>query len=281
MYTIKIRIVQSTLTRACYFVRANMIRNPDGPKAKPIGKGERSLWHAAIAALLVHAMVLGALEHWGALPEPQNEVYAAVDFVDYESVETQTMEEAVRERLEAKLNQDIRNVAADAQADRTDEVQSSRATDSRMSEDVEAELRAFEQAAFDALSEGRTGDLLPSSDVNTPAKETPLNAYENWDARYSGQVTAEFDLGSRKALNLDIPGYRCRSGGVVVLTIFVSPGGDVEEVLVVSAQSDSGAALTECLESESLKSAQQCRFQSQANAPRRQKGTLTYRFIAQ
>ncbi len=244
-------------------------------------KGERSLWQAAIAALLVHAVALAGLEYWGALPVPEQEAYAAVDFVDYQETETQTMEEAVRERLEARMAEEIRNVASNAQAERSEVVQSSGASESEMSEDVEAELRAFEQAAFDALAEGREAKVSQEADPNKTASDTKLNAYENWDARYSGQVTAEFDLKGRTALNLDIPGYRCRGGGVVVLAIAVSPGGDVEEATVVSAQAQGGIALKECLELESLQSARQCRFQSKANAARRQQGTLTYRFIAQ
>lgn len=241
-----------------------------------MGRREKAVWQAAIAALLVHVVVLGALERWGRLPAPQEQPFAQVDFVDFEEVETRTMEEAVRERMESR----IRNVAADARARTSDEVRSSRASEEALSEEVEAELRAFEQAAFDALSEGRED---PSTDgVSRPDRnDQPLEQYEGWDERVAGQVTAEFDLAGRQTLDLDIPGYRCRGGGVVRLAIAVSPGGEVLEATVVSAQSEGGEAMTACLETESLRSARQCRFQSKADAPRRQSGTLTYRFIAQ
>lgn len=250
---------------------------PESPSSN-MGRAERAVWQAAIAALLVHAVALGVLEYWGRLPAPERQAYAEVDFVDFEETETRTLEEAVREQMEARLSQ-IRNAAADSRADRSDEVRSSRAEEARMAAEVEAELRALEQQTFDALADGRDAPDVPQSDDR--AQDRPLEDYEGWDARYDGQVTAEFDLAGRQALSLDIPGYRCRGGGVVVLDITVSPGGEVVEVGVRSARSSGAAALTECLQAESLRSARQCRFAAKAGAPKRQSGTLTYRFIAQ
>jgi len=94
-------------------------------------------------------------------------------------------------------------------------------------------------------------------------------------------VTAEFNLAGRKALGIDVPGYRCRGGGVVVVSIEVAPGGEVLEAAILSAAGSGSDAMAECLSQESLRSARRSRFQSQADAPKRQKGTLTYRFIAQ
>lgn len=253
---------------------------PTSPQSgKRITRTERAMWQAAIAALLVHVVALGILDRWGRLPAAEAQPYAQVDFVDFEEVETRTMEEAVRDRLEARMNERITNVSADARAWTGEEVRSSRAEREALSEEVEAELRAFEQAAFDALSEGRTD---PSQGVSRPDRdEGPIERYDGWDERVAGQVTAEYDLEGRKALNLNIPGYRCRGGGVVRLAIVVSPGGDVLEASVLSTTSNGGKATAVCLETESLRSVRQCRFQSKAEAPRRQSGTLTYRFIAQ
>ena len=139
---------------------------------------------------------------------------------------------------------------------------------------------AFEQAAFDALSADRD-DPSGAGEPQAKGRDEPLEQYEGWDERVAGQVTAEYDLDGRKALNLSIPGYRCRGGGVVLLSIVVSPRGDVLEASVVSAATEGGEAMSSCLETESLRSVRQCRFQSKADAPRRLTGTLTYRFIAQ
>ena len=246
-----------------------------------MGGRERFVWQAAIAALTTHVVVLMAVAEWGGLPAPQGTAYAEVDFVDFAVPErTRTMEEAVRERMEARMEQ-VRNVAADARASGSADLKSSAAEHDRIAQDVEEELRAFEQSAFDALEDGR--DEKPdtgSEGLDVEGSEVE-NRYEGWDARYAGQVTAEFSLEGRKGINIDIPGYRCRGGGVVVVSISVSPGGEVLEAQVQSAQAADGTAMAECLTAESLRSAGRCRFQSLADAPKRQAGTLTYRFIAQ
>ena len=250
---------------------------PTSPQSgKRITRTERAVWQAAIAALLVHVVALGILDRWGRLPAAEAQPYAQVAFED---LETRTIEEAVRDRLEARMNERITNVSADARARTGENVRSSLAEREALSEEVEAELRAFEQAAFDALSEGRTD---PSQGVSRPDRdEGPIEHYDGWDERVAGQVTAEYDLEGRKALNLNIPGYRCRGGGVVRLAIVVSPGGNVMEAAVLSTTSDGGEVMAVCFETEALRSVRQCRFQSKAEAPRRQSGTLSYRFIAQ
>lgn len=246
----------------------------------PLGRRERFIWQAAIAALALHVVVLFGLSEWGGLPPPTPTQYAAVDFVEFQEPErTMTMEEAVREKMEARMEA-VRNVAADAGAERTDDLRSSTVSE-EMARDVEAELRAFEQSAFDALAEGRDDPERGPSDSDRSSGGQVENEFENWDARYDGQVTAEYDLGGRKALVLDVPGYRCRGGGTVTLSIAVSPGGEVVDAQLVSVDGFAASNVEQCLGEESLKSALKCRFQSRADAPKRQMGRLTYRFISQ
>ena len=164
-----------------------------------MGRRERFVWQAAIAALIAHVVVLAALVHWGGLPAPRGTAYASVDFVDFAVPErTRTMEEAVRERMEQRMEQ-VRNVAADARAGGTDELRSSVAQDDRIAQDVEAELRAFEQSAFDALADGREPDRNADIDKGDAGPSEVDNRYEGWDARYAGQVTAEFSLEAARA----------------------------------------------------------------------------------
>ena len=247
-----------------------------------LGSRERFVWQAVVAALLVHVITLAALAGWGDVSTSEATAYAEVDFADFAlPQQTQTMEEAVRAKMQAKMDAAVRNVAADANAARNQSLQSSAAASDQMARDVEAELRAFEQSAFDALAEGRSGANSGAGEDKLDVADAVENRYENWDARYDGQVTAEYDLAGRKALGLDVPGYRCRGGGVVVMSIDVAPGGEVLDATVLSVSGSGSESMSACLTDESLRSALRCRFQSQANAPKRQKGTLTYRFIAQ
>ena len=74
-----------------------------------MGGRERFVWQAVVAALLVHVITLGALAEWGGVPGQKGTAYAEVDFADFALPEqTQTMEEAVRERMEAKMNAAVR-----------------------------------------------------------------------------------------------------------------------------------------------------------------------------
>lgn len=246
-----------------------------------MGARERFIWQAAVAALLVHVFALLALAEWGGVPRSGGVTFAAVDLADFAMPEeTKSMEEAIKERMEARMEEAARNVAADANALRSADVRSSAAEAEALAQEVEAELRAFEQSAFDALADGRENNSTAGG-TQDPRDAAVDNAYEGWDARYDGQVTAEYDLDGRKALGLDIPGYRCRGGGVVVMSITVAPGGEVLDAQVVSVSNAGSEAMATCLSEESLRSARRCRFQSKADAPKRQTGALTYRFIAQ
>ena len=255
--------------------------NTPAAAGSQMGARERFVWQAAIAALLVHVFALLALAEWGGVPASGGTTYAAVDLADFAMPEeTMSMEEAIRERMEARMEEAVRNVSADAGALRSADVRSSAAEAEALAQEVEAELRAFEQSAFDALADGR--DSQSTTGGPPDAQDTEVdNAYEGWDARYDGQVTAEYDLGGRKVLGLDVPGYRCRGGGVVVMSIAVAPGGEVLDAQVVSVSSIGSEAMANCLSEESLRSARRCRFQAKAGAPKRQSGVLTYRFIAQ
>ena len=116
-----------------------------------------------------------------------------------------------------------------------------------MARDVEAELRAFEQSAFDALAEGR-GEAQTAMLVKTAIRSGAVdNRYENWDARYDGQVTAEYDLAGRKALGLMCRDTVAAVVAVVVMSIEVAPGGEVLERQSCLSAGSGSEAMSECL----------------------------------
>ena len=217
---LKIGILHSTVDSPRYFAVEAMLSSH---KTNSMGRRERAVWQAAIAALLVHAVALGALEYWGTLPAPERQPFAEVGFVEYEETETRTMEEAVRERMEARMEQ-VLNAAADSRADRAADVRSSRAEAERMAAEVEAELRALEQQTFEELAEGRDGPDLP--EAGRQDVDRPLEDYEGWDARYDGQRRPNSIGGTRGTgpRHSGIPLSRCG----VVFAIAVSPGGEVK-----------------------------------------------------
>jgi hypothetical protein len=75
-----------------------------------------------------------------------------------------------------------------------------------------------------------------------------------------------------------IPIYKCQGSGKVVLIIEVDQKGIVENASIMEGES---TAKDECLIETAVGTALVSRFESDLNAPRIQKGTLTYIFVAQ
>lgn len=97
-------------------------------------------------------------------------------------------------------------------------------------------------------------------------------------ANYRGPTRIYYDLQGRNHTYLPIPIYKCQGSGKVVLLIEVNQKGEVENASVIEGES---TAKDECLAETAIGSALISRFESNPNAPKIQKGTLTYIFVAQ
>lgn len=97
-------------------------------------------------------------------------------------------------------------------------------------------------------------------------------------ANFQGPTRIYYDLQGRNHTYLPIPIYKCQGSGKVVLLIEVNQRGNVENASVVEGQS---TASDECLLETAVGTALVSRFESSLNAPKIQKGTLTYIFVAQ
>ncbi len=97
-------------------------------------------------------------------------------------------------------------------------------------------------------------------------------------ANYQGPTRIYYDLSNRYHTYLPIPVYKCQGSGKITLEIEVNQRGEVEKALVITGQSTTG---DECLIETAVNTALISRFNSDINAPRIQKGTLTYHFVAQ
>ncbi len=82
----------------------------------------------------------------------------------------------------------------------------------------------------------------------------------------------------RQKIDFTIPIYRCEGSGVVVVDIEVGRDGRVEsaEVASVKAGTDSN-----CFSQAAVRAALSSRFHSDFDAPKKQRGQITYQFIAQ
>lgn len=120
-------------------------------------------------------------------------------------------------------------------------------------------------------------------DLNKPieeadlAMEEPKKPEENKKKQnYQGPTRVKYNLENRKHRYIHIPVYICQGSGEVIVQIVVDQSG-----YVINASVKKSSTSEICINETALESAQQCRFNSDLNAPSRQKGTITYTFVAQ
>ena len=194
------------------------------------------------------------------------------DFPDYE----ERIEPIVP--VQERVNESISNIRADASKETSSEERStglSEAEQAAIDKAVEQELAELESSEMNRLSSEKkkfdTVGLPDESDNNQQ-----VDTMDDWDKQYDGLVTVRFNLENRSAQHLEVPGYQCKGRAEVIVSITVDSTGEV-----LSADLLSGTNPHSCFAQAALKSAESSRFLPSSSAPRRQKGTLTYAFIAQ
>jgi len=93
---------------------------------------------------------------------------------------------------------------------------------------------------------------------------------------YSGPTRIEFSLEGRTARYIHIPVYKCQGNGEVVVNILVNQQGEVISATLASSTTDEICIIETAIESASISL-----FNIDQNAKPKQKGTLSYEFVAQ
>jgi hypothetical protein len=94
---------------------------------------------------------------------------------------------------------------------------------------------------------------------------------------YKGPTNIYFDLANRNQVSLYVPVYKCQGNGQVVVNITVNKFGEVEDAAIDKVKSDND----ECLFDAAYTAALRSKFNTDNNAPSKQKGSITYLFVAQ
>jgi len=95
---------------------------------------------------------------------------------------------------------------------------------------------------------------------------------------FKGLTNIYYELANRKNMYLPVPVYMCQGSGKVFIQIEVNQHGDVSSATIDKSQSDAD----ECLHQAAIDAARATRFNADyKNAPAKQKGTITYLFVAQ
>lgn len=126
-----------------------------------------------------------------------------------------------------------------------------------------------------------------ASDVKTDPKNNPLDKNANQSntsssEAISGKTMVSFSLMDRHPLNhndwyIRNPGYTCGNvNGTVTVAISVDIGGVVTSATVIEEQSQNASA---CMLQRAREYALKSRFNYSGDAPKKQEGTITYRFV--
>ncbi len=132
-----------------------------------------------------------------------------------------------------------------------------------------------EQHRLEAEAEKELTRPLPLKEEEKPGDSLAKAALEA--AKYAGPTTVKYYLRDRVAEDLIIPIYKCEGSGTVVVNIVVDRSGRV-----ISATIDPDRSATSpCMRETALRAARRSRFNPDANAPEKQKGTITFYFVPQ
>jgi hypothetical protein len=95
---------------------------------------------------------------------------------------------------------------------------------------------------------------------------------------YEGLTTIYYSLENRYHLRLPLPVYKCEGAGEVTVTVAVDQKGKVIQAEIAGDAADVDEL---CFREAARTAALSSRFNADFSAPLRQKGTITYQFIAQ
>lgn len=131
-------------------------------------------------------------------------------------------------------------------------------------------------ATMDKLEEQSEKEIRESRKMRDSLRKV-AKEQESLHSNKKGNVTVSYDLKGRRALYLEMPAYLCEGGGKVVLNIEVNRMG---KVVSASIKESYGVDDTYVLET-AIWAAKESLFDTNTSAEARQKGTMTYIFIAQ
>ncbi|HLN21933.1 MAG TPA: hypothetical protein VK213_12645 [Bacteroidales bacterium] len=112
----------------------------------------------------------------------------------------------------------------------------------------------------------------------TVKKDEAEKSSQEIAANYQGPTRIYYDVPGRNHTYLPLPIYMCEGAGKVTLSIEITQKGDVTDADVIPAES---TTTDQCLIETAVATALISKFNPDVNAPRLQRGKLTYHFVAQ
>jgi len=145
---------------------------------------------------------------------------------------------------------------------------------------VKEEIRRQREAKKGGKS--NASDIKPEDNSENPKKTSETQSSNSSSEAIGGKTMVTFSLINRNPLNhndwnVRNPGYTCGNvNGTVTVSITVDVGGVVINATVIEEQSQNATA---CMLERAREYAMKSRFNYAGSGPRKQDGTITYRFV--
>lgn len=184
--------------------------------------------------------------------------------IAYEDVKVSNRVSDENSKLDASLR-DRRHNNAEQIYDQAQRVQQELAQGQSEYEKGLAEIEAMHQLAKD------------NKDKNRENAQNDGKDKQRQRARVKGNVIISYNLENRTDIYLHIPAYLCQGGAEVIVNITVNRNGKVIAAAIAAASTTDD----NCILDMALQSAKASSFNASANAPDKQRGSITYLFVAQ
>lgn len=212
------------------------------------------------------------------IPPPEVDIEIPLDDIEFDE-EMMKMLDLDKEPLP---NQNLANMAADANDNREKSYEDYSTYEEDFSEEAQMSAKELEAKYFNEVALSENNDRhnklenIDKHELKTYDKSTK-NTTSGGKNAYAGEVMISYNLKGRKAYSLPNPGYTCNGSGVVVIQIKVDKSGSVKFADYSASQSNHA---TQCMIERAIKYAKKSRF-DYVSGSGMQTGTITYKFVGQ
>lgn len=237
-----------------------------------------------LTTIIIHLLLvtLFMIIQFGSLKNKKQKQEVLIDFVDPEP-----MQKAIEEKKEEikKLSQKefIQDLQKEYQAGKNiavneAEIDANKSIDN-MVKDIKSELNINDQKSNDAIAPQKRIEEIKNTEVKATTKKPDyIENAKGERTFYKGPTTITYFLQGRMHVYIPVPVYKCEGSGKVVMDIEVDRSGYVVTANVNKSQSQ---ITEECLTESATRAALTTRFNINNSAPEKQRGKITYIFIAQ
>jgi TonB family protein len=154
---------------------------------------------------------------------------------------------------------------------------------SQIEKEINERLKKLEQEVIQEQRDAGYGYTKEEAEALINSKKQPqLEEVKEKKAVSEGAVKGNtnisYKLKNRYDTYMDVPVYMCQYGGEVTVNIVVDRSG---RVLAAKVDEETTKSDDDCLQRAAIQAAQNTRFNNSQQAPKAQKGSITFRFISQ